>query len=58
MLHTIYPVKSFISRYSDTEELCFFCKNEKDLVTHLFFECKNDPKFFFWRIFWQNLSLI
>lgn len=37
ILHTIYPVKSIISRYSDIDDLCTFCKNEKEVLTHLVF---------------------
>ena len=39
-MHTIYPVKSLIARYSDIDDLCSFCKSGKEVLTHLFFECK------------------
>lgn len=40
MLHTIYPLKSLISRYSYVDDSCSFCKSERELLNHLFFECK------------------
>ncbi len=50
ILHTIYPSKSLISRFSDIDDICCFCNNEKETLTHLFFDCNVVNKF------WSDLA--
>ncbi len=43
--NSTYPSKSLISRLSDTDYICCFCNNEKEILTHLFFDCNVVNKF-------------
>lgn len=49
-MHTICPVKSIISRYSDVDDLCSFCKIEEEVLTHVFFYCNIT------QVFWKELA--
>lgn len=39
LLHNIYPTKMYISRFSDTDDSCTFCKSDRESIIHLFYSC-------------------
>lgn len=50
ILHRIYSVNSFISKYSDIDETCSFCGSVEETIAHLCCDC-NITKHF-----WNDLS--
>ncbi len=41
---------TLISRFTDIDDVCCFCNSEKEMLTHLFFDCKVINRF------WMDLA--
>ena len=50
LLHNIYPTKSYISKFTDSDAACTFCTLVDESARHLFFECNSSRKF------WSDLE--
>ncbi len=39
ILHNIYVTNSYLSKFLDIENICTFCNNEIESISHLFYQC-------------------
>ena|ERR1712035_154288 len=51
ILHKIYPVNCFIAKFTDVVDLCCFCNQSVETISHLFFDCGIT------KTFWSALNL-